>query len=62
MKNHAEMPGEFMTSHEPKPVSEHPVKETGKIDLRSAYLIFIRAYLRRQNKAVTPVSDEVKHA
>lgn len=51
-----------MTSHEPKPVSENVVTGSGRPDLRAAYLLFIRAYLRRQNKAVPPAPEEVKHA
>ena len=50
-----------MNPQEQNPAGETPAKETGRIDLRAAYLVFIRAYLRRQSKPVSPVSGKVTH-
>jgi hypothetical protein len=45
-----------------RPADNRPLKEEGKIDLRAAYLLFIRAYVRRQHMSAPPKSGEVTDA
>lgn len=43
------------------PVTDQSTKDDHKAALRSAYLVFIRAYLRRNNLPTSQGSGQVKH-